>query len=53
MKTFEKWYQELWELAKAENLLCLITGIADHREGYKAGLTPAEELFSLKYPGSS
>jgi len=54
MKTFENWYSELVRLAKAEDLLWMVSNDPeDHREGYEDGNTPAEELDEQKYAASS
>lgn len=54
MKTFLKWYDELVELARAEDLLWIISNYSeDHRDGYEDGLTPDEELDEQKYAASS
>ena len=54
MKTFQKWYDELVEVAKREKLLWLISNYPeDHREGYEDGLTPDEELDEQKYAAAS
>ena len=50
MKSFEIWYQKLVALAKKESLLWLISNDPeDHREGYKYGNTPEEELDEQKW----
>ncbi|GAG86137.1 unnamed protein product [marine sediment metagenome] len=54
MEPFEDWYDDLVELARAEDLLCLVSNYPeDHRESYEDGLTPDEELDEQKYAASS
>ncbi len=54
MDKFELWYQELCDLARKEQLLWMISNDPeDHREGYKDGLTPEEELDEQKYAAAT
>lgn len=50
MITFEDWYIKLLKLAKAQDLLFLVsTEPEDHRQAYIDGSTPSEELHEQKY----
>ena len=49
MTDFEKWYDELVNLAKGEKLLWIISNNPeDHREGYDMGYSPEDELDEQK-----
>jgi len=50
LRKFSEWYKTLVQVAKKEGLSWMIsTDPEDHREGYKDGNTPEEELEEQKY----